>query len=129
MIIRVRDVHVARRVHGDAERVGKLSARARAAVAAESGYTIARNRGDDARARVHHADGLIKLVRDVHVARRVHGDAGRVVKRRARARAAVAADSDTAAARNRGDNSGQAERRRCCGRARRGRQLAQRCRR
>ena len=105
IIAGVRDVHVARRVHRDTLRIGKRRARACAAVATESIDAVARNRGDDARTRGHLADAIVVDVRDVHVARRIHCDVTRVVKLRARARAAVAAESKDASARDRGDDA------------------------
>ena len=105
IVVGVRDVDVARRVNGDALRIAERGARARAAVAAEARCSGARNRGDDARVWDPQTHAMVSTVRDVYVARSVQGDTPRIIERRARARAAVAAEARCPCARDRGDDT------------------------
>ncbi len=82
----------------------QLRAGGRAIVSAESSSAVARHRGDDARRCDHFAHTIVACVRNVEIARGIHGNSQRDVQLCAGGRDIVAVIAAAAVARNRGDN-------------------------
>ena len=103
LVIRIGDVQVESRIHGDASGRVQLGAGGQSVVAAESFRPVSRHRGD--RSIENHADALVRGVGDVQVAGGIHGDALGILQLGAGGRAVVAAVARRPVSRHGGDES------------------------
>ena len=102
MVLRVGDIEIARGIDGQPLRTVELGAGRRAAVAGGTGGAGAGEGGDHALA-IHAPHHVVRSVRDIRIARGIHGDAERRIDLRAGSRAAVARTAQQPVAGDRAD--------------------------
>ena len=106
MVDGVRDIKIARAVHGHVERIVKLSAGGAAAVAGETGFSGAGYRMDDPE-RVYHAHQMGGPFHEVNIPHTVHCQTPRQVDRGGDGRLSVSGRVRTPGARYRADDAGR----------------------
>ena len=93
MIAQVRNEQIARRIHGDADRVRQAGTRGRPAIPAKAKRPITGDGANEPGAGRHFANPAIALVRNEQIARRIHRDAARVRQAGTRGRPAIPAEA------------------------------------